>query len=294
MSDWTNKIRYKMCTCFNQDEESFEINENNISLYLVVTRRCNTCCKFCAFRSGNYELDMEVFKERFQELLKVASVPTIHFTGGEPTLELDKIKEVCEFVKEKTNGLVTTSINTNGTNLKELANFDALDNIALSRHHYDDAINQSIFGNTLVPTTKELLQFEDMRKVHLSCNLIKGAVDNEKELHNFLEFSSYIKCNDVGIVSLMEVNDFCKEHYLDFSTLDLSKIENLSKVRCFCNKDEESGETTCRCENYLYLASNMNLVSMYHRYAIKSGSISDYLVFEGNHIRQGFGGDILA
>ena len=293
MGNWTDKIQYKRCTCYNQEGKNFEINENSISLYLVITRRCNTNCRFCTFRSKDCELDVEVFKERFKELTKVASVPTIHFTGGEPTLELEKIKEVCKFVKEETNGLATTSINTNGTNLQSLARINELDNIALSRHHYDDAKNQSIFGSALVPTVKDLLQFEDISKVHLSCNLIKGFVDNEKELRAFLEFSSYVKCNDVGVVSLMKVNDFCKEHFVDFQLFDLSKIENLSKVRCFFNKDEANGETTCLCENYLYLAKNIGLVSMYHRYALGGGSISDYLVFEGNHIRQGFSGEIL-
>ncbi len=68
--------------------------------------------------------------------------------------------------------LVKTSVNTNGSRLKDLEGIDVLDNIALSRHHYDDEINNQIFGiNTA--DTDILDSFKDKHKLHLSCNLIK-------------------------------------------------------------------------------------------------------------------------
>lgn len=37
----------------------------------------------------------------------------------------------------------------------------------------------------------------------------------------------------------------------------------------------------------------MNLISMYHRYAIKNNEIADYLVYENNVLKQGFNGNTI-
>ena len=44
---------------------------------------------------------------------------------------------------------------------------------------------------------------------------------------------------------------------------------------------------------FVKLQQNKNLISVYHRYAIKNTEIADYLVFEDNILRQGFNGKII-
>ena len=91
----------------------------------------------------------------------------------------------------------------------------------------------------------------------------------------------------------MGVNEYCKNNYVDFSKLNVTSIENIKKVRGFCNRDSDTDRICCKCENYLYRASNMNLISMYHRYAIRNNEVADYLVYEDNNLKQGFSGHII-
>ena len=288
-NSWVEDIKFNNYSCYNQINERVEYATNCISLYVVLTRECNVKCKFCTFRGKTEEIDIECFKERFRELLKVTDISTVHFTGGEPSLRVETLKELCRFIKEETKGFTDTSINTNGSNLDKLSGIEELDNIALSRHHYNDEKNKELFGSEEVPSKEDIKRFKDTDKIHLSCNIVKGYIDNAEEIKKYLEFASEIGCNDVGFVSLMEVNDYCKEHYVDFKDIDIESIETLQKTRHFYKTDECNKEI-CRCANFLYIAKDMRLISIYHRYAVANKSISDYLVYENNHIKQGFSG----
>jgi pyruvate-formate lyase-activating enzyme len=286
------KIIFPHKTCEDENGNSIEITENSIDLYIVMTRNCNVHCPFCTYHSlkeNTSQIEINKVKETLDELSKICILNTIHFTGGEPTLELDKIIEISTYAK-KIFPSVITSVNTNGSFLSSLGGLQCLDNIALSRHHYDDEKNWEIFGNKLPPTKDMIASFPDKNKLHLSCNLIKGYIDNEQKLEDFLEFSSHIEVNDIGIVSLMDNCKYSIDNFIDFEQFDLSKIEHLKKCKIHCKKDENN-ISICRCENYLYQAQNMRLISMYHRHAIKSNNIADYLVInsnENNNLTQGF------
>lgn len=287
-----NNIYFKKKCCVNKYGEAPDIENNQIALYVVLTRKCNVNCKFCEYHNSVSDINIEKFSKTLDWLLSFCDITTIHFTGGEPTLELDKLKQLCKLIKQK-DRLITTSVNTNGTRLEELENIEELDNIALSRHAIDDVDNREIFRSDLVPTVDEIKKFKDKHKLHLSCNLIKGYVDSKEKIIEYLEFTSTLGINDVGIVSLMNINDFCEQHYVEFNNLNIKETEQFVKTKCFKNISEETGEICCKCENYLYRASNKNLVSMYHRYAIKNNEIADYLVYEDNALKQGFNGEII-
>lgn len=282
------KIIFTHKSCENENGNSIEITENSIDLYIVITRNCNVNCPFCTYHQNKEisPVDISKVQETLDELSKICILNTIHFTGGEPTLELDKIIEISTYAK-KIFPSVITSVNTNGSFLSSLRGLQCLDNIALSRHHYDDEINREIFKSNLPPTAEAIASFPNREKIHLSCNLIKGYIDNEQELEDYLEFSSHIDVNDIGIVSLMDNCKYSIDNFVDFEKFDLSKIKNLQKCRCYCNKNENN-IPLCRCENYLYLSKNMHLISMYHRYAIKHNDIASYLVYENNQLTQGF------
>lgn len=289
---WADKIVFKHNTCRDKYGESTELESNQINLYIVTTRKCNAHCKFCDFTSGKSDVDLNIFEKRLNEILEVCDIGTIHFTGGETTLEAYKIEQMLKIIKQRDSS-ISTSVNTNGTLLVELSNLDTLDNIALSRHHYSDQKNNEIFGTTFVPTTKDIWNYGDIDKIHLSCNLIKGYIDSFREVINYLEFASQVGVIDVGFVSLMKVNEYCKEHFVDFENFNIKLSDRLIKNRHFCNIDDCTGKVCCKCENYLYRANNNMIISMYHRYAIRNNEIADYLVYEDNHIKQGFSGKVI-
>lgn len=292
MEDWTNKVKFKHTTCRNKNGERYSLENNQISLYVVLTRKCNTQCKFCEFREGKSNINTELFNRRLEELREVSDIGTIHFTGGEPTLEIEKLKTLCKIIKKQDSSIIT-SVNTNGTKLKELENIEELDNIALSRHSISDEENKEVFGSSLVPSADYIKNFKDKEKIHLSCNLIRGYIDSSEKIIQYLEFAASLGINDIGLVSLMKVNKYCSDKFIDFSNIELPNKDKLIKTRCYSNISETTKKECCRCENYLYRASNLKLVSMYHRYAIKNTEIADYLVYEDNHIKQGFSGEII-
>lgn len=287
----TDKIHYKKYAC-KRDNEPIQLTVDNMTnLYVVLTRKCNANCPFCEYRQGKSKIDTQKYKELLLRITDEARINMIHFTGGEPSLETHLLKELCDITKEVSSE-IKTSINTNGRNLGELAKIQNLDNIALSRHDIDDKANQELFKTDTVATKKDIQEFPDKGKLHLSCNLIKGHIDSINKILNYLEFVSELGIQDVGIVSLMSVNKFCKEHYIDFESLNIQ--DKLTKTRCFRNYDEATCKTlTCKCENYLYQAKNISLISLYHRYAIRSNEVSDMLVYEDNILRQGFNGEII-
>lgn len=287
-----NSIQFKKKGCMNKYGEQPELRENQIAIYVVLTRKCNVNCKFCEYHNGESNVDVERFTETLSVLSRICNISTVHFTGGEPTLEVEKLKQLCRIIKQ-TDNWIQTSVNTNGTNLKLLEGIKELDNIALSRHAVDDVENREIFRSELVPSEQEIRDFKDKHKIHLSCNLIKGHVDSADKVIQYLEFAGQLGVNDVGIVSLMDVNDYCNKHYVDFNSLNIQETDRLVMNRCFKNISDNTGEICCKCENYLYRASNMNLISMYHRYAIKNNEIADYLVYEDNILKQGFNGKII-
>lgn len=289
---WYDKIEFKHKTCMDKYNECNPIKENVISLYVVMTRKCNVNCPFCEFTKGSVIVDIEQFEKLYKELRQICYISTVHFTGGEPTLELDKIKRICNIVKES-DDFTQTSVNTNGIFIEKLEGIYELDNISLSRHHYDDSKNIEIFGNNSVPTVERISNFKEKNKLHLSCNLIKGYIDNEVEIQKYLDFAGNLDIHDIGVVSLMGINDYCINNFVSFENIDLSKIPNLCNSRCYRKFKENTDLLLCRCDNYLYTTSDMKLVSMYHRYAIKNDEIADCLVYENNHIKQGFNGIVL-
>ena len=285
-----NKIVFKHHGCFNEEHETFEIKDNVIALYVVMTRKCNANCPFCTFKGDDLFIDVDRFIELYDQLQSKCTIHTIHFTGGEPTLQLGKIIQICDYVKS-VNPLVMTSINTNGCNLLSLRNLTNLDNIALSRHHYLDEKNYEIFGSKAVANIKMIKSFGEVEKIHLSCNLIKGYIDSAFEVKNYLDSAGFLGINDIGLVSLMKVNDFCSNAFVDFQDINLLSLDKIINTRQRFNCVNDT--IVCKCANYLYTTPEFKLLSIYHRFAMESSSISDYLVYEDNHIKQGFNGEIL-
>lgn len=284
-------INFKVYSCLDKYGNSTKLADNQISLYIVLTRKCNAQCKFCEYNKGESNIDLKLLSDIIKKLDKQCTISTVHFTGGEPTIELDKLKEILKIIKN-TNGLIITSVNTNGIRLNELEGIEELDNISLSRHAISDVDNQNIFGTNTVPTYAEISNFNDKHKLHLSCNLIKGYIDSESKVLDYLEFASKLGINDVGLVGLMPVNEFCKNNFISAESLNIRESDRLIKNRYFRNINE-SGQLCCMCNNYLYRAHNMNLVSIYYRCALLNNQIADYLVYDNNILKQGFNGNII-
>lgn len=218
-------IRDKYCNFFNN--EGSQIEEPYINLY-VRFKSCNANCLFCEFKEIANSFNITKYIQILEEFNK-NNIPVrkLSFTGGEPTLNFNRFVDVITITKQT---LPTTFIvlNTNGIYLTKLFNNDiinSIDNIALSKHHYIDKINNQILGFKSISSNhiKEFQQTNRRDKLlHFSCNLIKNFIDSDSKIIKFLEKTNKLDVSSVGFVSLLPVNAYCKENFIDFKDLNLN------------------------------------------------------------------------
>jgi len=186
----------------------------NPNFSIVVPGGCNAKCSFCFYKQSKA---CESYITKLVETLN--DVPSqfyqLSLTGGEPTLSpyLGSILENID-----TDRWTHTVMTTNGTKLeqfipqlKEKINF-----VNISRHHYDDKINESIFGTNSVPNSEQLkelvikLQNEGIDVTYTA--VITEHLDSKEEIEKFIEFAKSHNINNVF---------FRKQH----GTLDPSEAE---------------------------------------------------------------------
>jgi hypothetical protein len=108
---------------------------------------------------------------------------------------------------------------------------------------------------------------------------------------NYLEFCDSVGVSDVGLVSLMKVNDYCKDRFIDFNDIK-DNINRQKKKNLFNNINWNRGND-CRCANYLYISNRANVIKLYSRYYCNSKNVSSQLVYDINTFKDGFNGRII-
>lgn len=285
----TIELKDRVCRLWNYIPG--EINPQ-INLYIRATNICNANCKFCEYHGDKTEFNWETFEVVLNDLKERNILCKIQITGGEPSIIEDKLQRMCETIRQYFPDNFI-GINSNGHNILSLVSINSLiNNYSISRHHYDDEVNYKIFGTKSIPNSDELREFiktvgDD--KVHLSCNLMKNGISNSEEMKKYLEFCSSIGCKDVGFVTLMDANEFCKNEQVIFDSTGVDESEDFLKYKQYtkdCNK--------CRCANYLYHCKNTNsLIDVYGRFVTDKDNTPGILSFDGQHLRYGFSGSIL-
>ena len=284
-------VLVKDTSCGMNGNPSHPYTDLRINLYTCLTHECNTNCKFCNFHyKDRVKFDMGKWKSCVDELVNTVGIFKASFTGGEPSLNFEDLVECLYYLKEKDDKIFTI-INTNGTNLRKLSYLDVLDNIALSRHSIIEEENYKIFGDNFVPTLEEIEAFPEKDKLHLSCNLIKGYVDSDFKIKEYLEKCSEIGVKDVGFVSLMPINEYAKNHSIDFSDIEFEFIDKFIVNQYFDRVQDN--KCVCKCRNYMYLGDNGNIVTAYSRYYVDQSYTDGAIVYMDNNLRQGFTGNII-
>jgi molybdenum cofactor biosynthesis enzyme MoaA len=273
--------------CSKNNSTPLSIQDPYVNMYVKLRNDCNAKCKFCEFRGDQQDFNLNKLRFIVREITvnHRFRINKISFTGGEPTIDMNMLSNAVDIVR-MIDKKIFIVVNTNGVNLHKMANLK-VDSIAMSRHHYLDEKNNEILGFN-APTKEQIKAFPNKSLLHLSCNLIRNYIDSEDEIIKYLEFCNEVGVDDVGLVSLMKVNDYCKNHHIDFNDFDFSQYKNIIRNRTWNNKD------CCRCANYLYASSeNTNIVKMYSRYYVKPHDVESQLVFDGQNLKTGFNGEII-
>jgi len=285
-------LRTHYCKIFNEEEQP--VSEPYIALY-VKFKGCNASCSFCEYMNDSKKFNEDKFYKVLEQLMSQIKIFKINFTGGEPTLNYDLFKRIVKNTREKLN--VNFTLNTNGYNMNKLfedGTYEYFDSISLSRHHWIDELNEIIL-KTKAPSTEDIKRYrgafsdEDKMIFHCACNLIKGYIDNKEDIFRYLEYLSEIGVESTGFSDLMPLNQWCKDHLVNYNILDL--VDN---KRFFLQK-EQKYKDMCQCNNYLYLPEQKgkNLIKVYTKNTFKPMDMNTALVFDGENLKLGYGGPVL-
>ena len=163
----------------------------NPNFSVVVPGGCNGKCSFCFWKQskvcenyiGNLLETLDNMPSQFYQL---------SLTGGEPTLSpyLERILESID-----RNRWTHTVLTSNGTNiLKYIPKLKGkIDHINISRHHYDDTINESIFGTDTVPDSKKLKTIvKELNKVGIDVTysaVLTEELNSKEGAKKYIEFA---------------------------------------------------------------------------------------------------------
>lgn len=257
-----------------------------VNLFVKVTNGCNAHCAFCS-NAGcggiNAEFDYDKLWRIIDELrANKILVNRVNITGGEPATVPDIVNCVLEQASVKQYEDIHLHLNTNGLlpASQALMRNHRWNSISVSLHHYDKDILSEIYGATI---SEETFCFNDLNMgiVNASCNLIRGYIDNDCEVEKMLRFAISLGLPRLGFVALMKVNDFCREHYVDFDEIDFETIPHL-----YFTESRNRG-ANCKCSNYLY-NHNGRILEVYMRNYANPNYCESSLMFDGQYLRQGF------
>lgn len=297
-----NNINYEMIRLFGHDVKvknymcssnpnSYHQNHVAINLYVKINDACNGQCQFCSNcdLKDNGKLDLEKLRSTLIYLCDQEILNRISITGGEPLLNPELLNDTLNVIFS-VNDQAHVTFNTNGYNLSAVLEFDAIDKVEgihISRHHYDDSKNASIFGcdvATIDDISHVMDKAQNSKLLRLNCLLMKDYIDNPREVRNYLEHASDLGIFRVGFVSLMKVNDYCRSHFVDFNDI-FDSIINSKKTSHHYDKD------ICECINGIYVADSGKFLEYYARMTKENNC--DYarqLVYTSdNRLTTGFG-----
>lgn len=249
-----------------------------VNLYVKVTNSCNASCPFCSNQNCTESADFDADKF-FRILNEICNsdirLNRISFTGGEPTIESELVIKYLDQINDNPN-LDSTQIQIN-TNLltpesHKVAIHPRIDSISVSRHHPDGFLGKN---------DSQYFSGIPSQKLNLSCVIVKGMNDRAETARAMMDFALANQIPHLGFVELLPVNNYAQTHHVSLSEINWVSIPGLRKMM------EHRNGSVCRCANYVY-CSDGGLLDVYMRNYADSGYCESSLLFDGQHLRQGF------
>lgn len=139
----------------------FTIGRSDFSVTVYVPWNCSNNCKFCSSKK-----DYECIKSDFirlkssLQLIRDSMLPIVVFTGGEPSADVEKLRELLSIVDNKIVYINTSLPKKNSKEFIELVNnTDCIKSISISRHRHtyseDSEILHNIVEDEVIATIKK-------------------------------------------------------------------------------------------------------------------------------------------
>jgi len=242
------EIKVKDYDCsFNKNV--FNPKPVNLNLYVQVTDVCNAKCQFCD-KPGckDNDFDYDKFEYVFKEVYQRGITNYVSLTGGEPFLNLLKLDRILNIIY-KIAPDIAIEVNTNGYNLNAAKNLNIYE-LHISRHHYDDYKNSSVF-KTSVPSLESLKSFSKQfkgKQIIFNCVLQKGLIDNIDELKLYLDRVSLTGIEKVNFIGMMPLTDNYSQLYVDPTPM-IQELMSMTNAGLLYDKN------ICECLNSMYISS---------------------------------------
>lgn len=228
-----------------------------VILYVRAHNECNGKCKFClnCNNKSTSKIDVKKLKYVVEYLFQKHILASVTITGGEPMIEPNYINNIINAIVDVIPN-IGISLSTNGTNLEKVLDFDNIDNVKyihVSRHHYDDKINDEIIGAPTVSSdTIKSLQSK-LNNIVINTVMCKGYIDSAEEVDKICNYAHDLQVNRLHLVSLINYNNYCMSNYVDVNKV-LDNAEDKNILRKYGSKYRRE---FCECHYYKYKENDM-------------------------------------
>ena len=287
-------VRDTLCST---DPKDLKVVDPSLRLYIKLTDACNADCLFCANKEsrdfGNLDFRKLEFVIRY--LLDKGLLHGISITGGEPMMNPDKMNMLLNLIYS-IEPTMEVAISTNGYNLRSFLDMEyvnKLESIHISRHHYDDEVNYSIFGSREVASTEDIIALQegldDKRIININTLVMKDYIEDLREIKKMLNYVGDVGVYKNGFVSLMKCNQFSRDHFINFNDIFSSLDESFYLGHHFYN-----GEY-CECVDGVYLTDKDKMVEFYARMVkdCECPYTTQLVYTSDNRVTAGFGKKLL-
>ena len=238
-----------------------------LTLSITPSSYCGGQCPFCSAKQRDIKqfLDIKKLETVLRELKNMDAVRGISITGGEPFTDVSLLNEIIELIFDIFGIEMEIGINTNGSGLRrvhEIKRLAFVDNIHISRHHYDDQKNRKYF-KTDVPDAGEIREIVDgvydPKLFVFNCLLLSDGIGSKEDMVKMLEFAGDVHVPKVGFITPMQINDYTKNNAVSYTTLFDRDNERFLYTMDFRDFD------FCHCQDGVYVTETGRLVEFYGR-----------------------------
>lgn len=141
--------------------KDFVIGRSDFSVTVYVPWNCTNNCHFCSSKEDYTRIKSD-FKRLKQSLMLIRDsiLPIVVFTGGEPSADVEKLRELLSIVSNKVVFINTSLPKQNSKEFIELVNTtDCVKSISISRHCHtyeeDSQILRNIVEDDVIATIKK-------------------------------------------------------------------------------------------------------------------------------------------
>lgn len=254
-----------------------------VSLYIYIQGSCNAHCKFCNIHceKNDNTLDFYALERVLKELKSKVTITRIGITGGEPFLDFERLDNTIVICKKYFPN-TSISVHTNGfflNKINQLNSLNRLDEIHISRHHYDDDINNEIFQSH-TSDKHNIINLGRMlnEKIYLNCVLIKNYIDTEEKIEKYLEWALHCNINKVAFVDLTNLNGYCEEKFVDLFKFNFGGNFHIHKTVknidiCSCFKGQYTSPYNHKTVNLFFRQTKSWPTKCYHYLEFKNNKL---------------------